>query len=135
MQDDQLFAGSIADNIAFFADEPDFEWIVRCAQMASVHDDINGFPMRYNTQIGEMGSSLSGGQQQRIMLARALYKRPRILLLDEATSHLDSARERLVNMAVAELNMTRIVIAHRAETIAAAHRVLSFKDGRIEATS
>jgi ATP-binding cassette subfamily B protein RaxB len=78
-----------------------------------------------------MGTSLSGGQKQRILLARALYKRPRILLLDEATSALDVDRERRVNQAVQQLQLTRIIVAHRPETIASAQRVLVLKDGRL----
>jgi len=89
MQDDQLFAGSIADNISFFDPAPDHAAIEQCAQLAAVHDDIAAMPMAYNTLIGDMGAALSGGQRQRILLARALYKRPRILFLDEATSALD----------------------------------------------
>ena len=78
-----------------------------------------------------MGSSLSGGQRQRVLLARALYRCPRILMLDEATSHLDVSREREVNTAIARLRITRIVIAHRPETIASAGRVIELRDPRI----
>jgi len=81
-------------------------------------------PMGYHTLIGDMGAALSGGQRQRLLLARALYKRPRILFLDEATSHLDVAREREVNAAVAALRLTRIIVAHRPETIASCDRVI-----------
>src|SRR5205085_7898394 len=88
MQDDQLFAGSIIDNISFFDAQPDQAWIEACARVASVHDEINSMPMGYHTLIGDMGTSISGGQKQRLLLARALYKRPKILLLDEATSAL-----------------------------------------------
>ena len=88
-------------------------------------------PMGYATLVGDMGTSLSGGQKQRILLARALYKRPRILLLDEATSALDVDRERRVNQAVQQLQLTRIIVAHRPETIASAQRVLVLKDGRL----
>jgi ATP-binding cassette subfamily B protein RaxB len=76
-----------------------------------------------------MGSSLSGGQKQRVILARALYRQPRLLVLDEATSHLDIQRERLVNAAVRQLKITRIVIAHRPETIASADKAIVLRDG------
>ena len=89
MQDDQLFAGSIADNISFFDPAPDVDWIAECARLAAVHDEIAALPMGFHTLIGDMGASLSGGQRQRVLLARALYKRPKILFLDEATSALD----------------------------------------------
>lgn len=124
MQEDRLFAGSIAENISFFDTTPDFAWISECAEMASVHADIRAMPMGYYTYIGDMGSALSAGQRQRIMLARALYRRPKLLLLDEATSHLDMANERAVNAAMRRLNITRIIVAHRPETIASADRVI-----------
>ncbi|MGH8607031.1 MAG: peptidase domain-containing ABC transporter [Gammaproteobacteria bacterium] len=129
MQEDQLFAGSIAQNICFFDPEPDQTWIVACAQLAAIHEDIIGMPMRYETLIGDMGTVLSGGQKQRVLLARALYKRPKILFLDEATSHLDVARERRVNDAIHQLKLTRVIIAHRPETIAAADRVIDLAQG------
>jgi ATP-binding cassette subfamily B protein RaxB len=94
MQDDTLLTGSVADNICFFDAVPDLDWMVECARMAAVHDEIEAMPMGYHTLVGESGASLSGGQQQRLLLARALYKRPRVLLLDEATSSLDVERER-----------------------------------------
>ena len=82
--------------------------------------------MGYNTMVGDMGAALSGGQKQRILLARALYKRPKLLLLDEATSHLDIDNERKVNEALKNLSVTRIIIAHRPETISSADRVIYF---------
>jgi ATP-binding cassette subfamily B protein RaxB len=124
MQDDQLLAGSIADNICFFDLERDLAWLTECARMAAIHDDIQAMPMRYDTLIGDMGAAISGGQKQRILLARALYKKPSILLLDEATSHLDVALERAVNAVVGSLKITRVIIAHRPETIASADRVI-----------
>ena len=124
MQDDQLFAGSIADNIGFFDPQIDHVWMQHCAQMAAIHEDIAAMPMAYHTTIGDMGSVLSGGQKQRLLLARALYRRPKILVLDEATSHLDVAREQSVNQAIRGLKLTRVIIAHRAETIASADRVI-----------
>lgn len=131
MQEDRLFAGTIADNISFFSAEQEPHWIEDCARAAAIHDDIFAMPMRYNTVIGDLGSGLSGGQRQRIMLARALHARPRILLLDEATSHLDPRNERLVGDAVKKLKLTRIVIAHRAETVALADRVITLRQGRV----
>jgi ATP-binding cassette subfamily B protein RaxB len=125
MQDDELFTGSIADNICFFDAEPDRKRIEGCARLAAIEDDIVAMPMGYNTLIGDMGTVLSGGQKQRLLLARALYKQPRILALDEATSHLDVERERNVNEAVRALKLTRICIAHRAETIAMSGRVVT----------
>jgi ATP-binding cassette, subfamily B, bacterial CvaB/MchF/RaxB len=131
MQDDQLFAGSIADNISFFDPSPDQRAVERYARLAAVHDDIAAMPMGYNTLIGDMGAALSGGQKQRILLARALYKRPRILFLDEATSALDVHKERAVNEAIRSLNLTRIIIAHRPETIASAERVIVLQSGKV----
>jgi ATP-binding cassette, subfamily B, bacterial CvaB/MchF/RaxB len=131
MQDDPLFAGSIADNIAFFDPDADPEWIEECARMACIHDEIAAMTMGYQTLIGDMGVNLSGGQKQRVLLARALYKRPQILFLDEATSALDVDREREVNAAVRKLSLTRVIVAHRPETIASASRVVVMAEGRI----
>lgn len=123
MQDDQLFAGSITDNICFFDREVTSARTESAARMAAVHDDIMAMPMGYQTLVGDMGSSLSGGQKQRIILARALYRRPQFLVLDEATSHLDIEREYMVNTCVRRLSITRLVIAHRSETVTAADKV------------
>lgn len=124
MQDDQLLSGSIRDNIVFFEDKYDMRRVVECAQMAAVHLDIEQMPMGYNSLIGDMGSALSGGQKQRILLARALYRKPRILFMDEATSHLDTKTESFVSKAMQQLHITRVVIAHRPETIASVDRVI-----------
>ncbi|KWV15441.1 peptidase domain-containing ABC transporter [Xanthomonas translucens] len=131
MQDDQLFAGSIADNIGFFDPDFDLERVEAAARLAAVHEDIAAMPMGYHSLIGDMGSSLSGGQKQRVILARALYRQPKLLFLDEATSHLDVLRERLVNDAVKQLKLTKVIVAHRPETIASADRVLVMEQGRI----
>ena len=87
--------------------------------------------MGYQTLVGDMGSALSGGQKQRVLLARALYKQPKVLALDEATSHLDIANEKLVTQALAAMQVTRIVVAHRPETIAGAQRVVVLQEGKV----
>jgi ATP-binding cassette subfamily B protein RaxB len=129
LQDDSLFAGTIADNIAFAADVADMARVAECARMACLDEEISAMPMGYNTLVGDMGAALSGGQQQRLMLARALYPRPSILVLDEATSHLDVPTEQLIAATLAELRMTRIFAAHRPDTIRIAGRVIALSRG------
>lgn len=131
-QNDCLFAGSIADNISFFDAAADQARIEECARLVAIHDEIAALPMAYNTLVGFLGSTLSAGQQQRILLARALYARPSVLILDEATSHLDVEHERAVAAGLRRLDVTRILVAHRPETVAAADRVLRLEAGRIE---
>ena len=135
MQDDALFAGSIADNIAFFDGDATPDAIAAAARRAGIHEDIVAMPMGYETLVGDMGSALSGGQKQRLLLARALFREPDFLLLDEATSHLDVARERRINDEIAAMRVTRLIIAHRPETIRSADRVLLLRDGRVQAFS
>ncbi|QNU43472.1 peptidase domain-containing ABC transporter [Mixta calida] len=129
MQDDILFAGSIADNICFFDAMPDQEQIENVARMAQIHDDITAMPMGYHSLVGDMGSSLSGGQIQRVLLARALYRKPDLLILDEASSHLDVERERSINAEIRNMPVTRIIIAHRPETILSADRIILLHKG------
>ena len=124
MQEDHLFSGSIAENIAMFSEDINLDQVQHCAQLACIHQDINAMPMAYNTLVGDMGSSLSGGQNQRVLLARALYHQPKILFLDEATSSLDVKMEQAVNQCISSLQITRIIIAHRPQTIAMADRVI-----------
>ncbi len=131
MQHDQLMSGSLADNIAFFDPQKNMDKVIQSAMLAGIHQDIVAMPMAYNTLIGDMGSSLSGGQQQRLHLARALYRRPKLLLMDEATSSLDVELESHVNQSIKKLNITRIIIAHRPETIMSADRVLLLCDGNV----
>ena len=131
MQEDQLFSGSITDNITFFDSTPDFSRAQLAARQAAVHEEILSMPMAYDTSIGDMGSALSGGQKQRLLLARALYREPKYLLLDEATSHLDILNEEKVNGAIRDLQITRIVIAHRPETIVSADQIFTLQNGCI----
>ncbi|MEF8288834.1 peptidase domain-containing ABC transporter [Escherichia coli] len=125
MQDDRLFSGSIRENICGFAEEMDEEWMVECARASHIHDVIMNMPMGYETLIGELGEGLSGGQKQRIFIARALYRKPGILFMDEATSALDSESEHFVNVAIKNMNITRIIIAHRETTLRTVDRVIS----------
>jgi ATP-binding cassette subfamily B protein RaxB len=135
MQNDQLLSGSISENISFFDPQMDQARVEQCAAFAEIAQDIARMPMTFNTLIGDMGTTLSGGQKQRVLLARALYKNPKVLFLDEATSHLDVALEQAVNSAVKQLNVTRIIIAHRPETIRSADRIFVFTpQGLIEQT-
>ena len=128
MQEDALLTGSIADNIAFFDLTPNQQRIEACAKLAEIHHDIARMPMAYHSLVGELGAGLSGGQKQRLLLARALYAQPAVLALDEATSHLDIQNEQAVSQTLSQLNLTRIVIAHRPETIARADRQINFSE-------
>lgn len=123
-QDDTLFAGSLIENISFFDDKLNNDWAEECAIMAGIHDEIMAMPMGYQTLVGDMGNVLSGGQKQRILIARALYQKPKILFLDEATSHLDINKEYQINEMIKSLGITRVMIAHRSETIASADRII-----------
>jgi ATP-binding cassette, subfamily B, bacterial CvaB/MchF/RaxB len=128
LQDDVLFAGTIADNVADF--EPiDEVRLTEALKAAAIAEDIEDLPMRHLTLVGDMGSTLSGGQLQRILLARALYRRPKLLVMDEGTAHLDAEHEALVNVAISSMGITRVVIAHRRETLAAADRVVRLEGG------
>jgi len=124
LQDDRLFAGSIAENIAGFSPSPDPERIQQVARFAAIHEEITRMPMGYQTLVGDMASSLSGGRAQRIVMARALYRGPRILLLDEATSHLDEENERAINEAIRGLTISRVIVAHRRSMLDMADRIV-----------
>ena len=131
MQDDTLFAGSIAENIAFFDPQIDHERVEESARLAIIHADIMNMPMAYESLVGDMGSALSGGQKQRVLLARALYRRPQLLILDEATSHLDTANEARVNASLKAQGISCVIVAHRPSTISMADRRVNLQDGAI----
>ena len=132
MQDDQLFAGSIADNISLFDPDATPTRVEAAARRACIHEEITAMPMGYQTMVGDMGSSLSGGQKQRVLLARALYRKPKFLVMDEATSHLDVAKEREINNLTRRLKITRLVLAHRPETLSSADRVIVLGRGQAQ---
>jgi ATP-binding cassette subfamily B protein RaxB len=124
LQDDALFKGTIADNISGFEPDPDLARVRDAADAAEIWQDIRRMPMSLNTLLGDMGGSLSGGQRQRILLARALYREPRILFLDEATSHLDVTTEGRVLDHLDSLGITIVSVAHRPDVLRRASRII-----------
>jgi len=133
MQDDTLFAGSLAQNIAFFDAAFDMDRVRGAAKAAMISDDIERLPMGFDTLVGDMGAALSGGQKQRVLLARAIYHQPQLLVIDEGTAHLDVETEKRVNESLQQLGVTRVIVAHRPETIRAADRILRLDGGRLTA--
>ena len=131
LQDDQVFNGTVAENISLFDPEEDRERVVEVARQAMIHDEIAAFTMGYESPVGEGGAALSGGQRQRVMLARALYGNPRILFMDEGMANLDVALERRVVESLAGLGLTTVVVAHRPETIRAADRIFEVDNGGV----
>lgn len=127
-QSDILFSGTILENVAFVSSTPDLVQAEEVCRMVNIYDDIKSMPMGFNTIIGNFGAGLSGGQVQRIMLARALYKNPKILFLDEATSNLDVKTEASIIEILKNIKITKVIIAHRPETISMADRVLSMDE-------
>jgi ATP-binding cassette, subfamily B, bacterial CvaB/MchF/RaxB len=131
MQDDSLLAGTITENIAFFNSHPDVERTRWAAKMACIDKDVSQMPMGFDTVIGDLGNTLSGGQKARIMIARALYRLPRILILDEGTAYLDLATETELNSNLKKMEITRIAFAHRPDTLAIADEVLLLSNGKL----
>ncbi|BCG17084.1 hypothetical protein HLBS07_09360 [Vibrio alginolyticus] len=124
MQSDTLLSGTLMENISMFDTYIDEEFLIKCCEDACIMNEIRALPLGLNTPVGDMGSGFSGGQLQRIYLARALYKKPTLLCLDESTSHLDAKNESLINQNIKQLNITKIIIAHRENTIKLADRVI-----------
>lgn len=136
VQDDKLFSGSVIDNITMFDESPDMKFAQECCEKSHVHKVIMKKNMGYRTFISPNGNVFSQGEKQRILLARALYKKPQILIMDESTSGLDMQTERLVNESIDKLNIIRVIIAHRPQTIKSASRVFRLTvDGLVDETS
>ena len=133
LQDNLLFSGTVAENIAFGLPKASQAEIEAAAQTANVHDFITSLPQGYSTRLGERGTPLSQGQRQLVSIARAVLINPRILLLDEATSSIDTRTEGLVQDAIAILlrDRTSFVIAHRLSTVTQADQVLVIQQGEI----
>jgi ABC-type multidrug transport system fused ATPase/permease subunit len=132
-QEVQLFAGTIAENIAMGASDCGFERVVAAAKFVGAHDFIQRLPKGYETRLHERGGGLSAGQRQLISVARAVIRNPRILVLDEATSALDAVTEEtlLANLKRASRGRTIVIVTHRLGALAIADRVLCMADGRI----
>jgi ATP-binding cassette subfamily B protein RaxB len=131
MQEDELLSGTIADNICFFDSAFDHHKMFQCAQMARIHDDLMAMPMNYNSLVGDMGSCLSSGQKQRVLLARALYRQPKILFVDEGTAHVDVEMEHQIYQNLRSLGLTLICIAHRPGVLAHSDKILSLDAGNV----
>ena len=133
LQDEFLFDGTIANNIAYGRPNAELTEIVEAGRLARCDEFIEGFEQGYETIIGERGVKLSGGQRQRVAIARAILADPRILILDEATSSLDSKNEALIQEGLATLKegRTSFVIAHRLSTVRNADQILVMENGRI----
>jgi ATP-binding cassette subfamily B protein RaxB len=129
-QGDTLYAGSLAENIAFFDPEIDMDRVRDVARMAQIDGEIEAMLMGYETLVGDMGSVLSGGQLQRVLLARALYPDPQVLILDEGTANLDAENEVKILETLQSLAITRIAVAHRPATLEAAQKVYEVKGGQ-----
>jgi subfamily B ATP-binding cassette protein MsbA len=133
LQDNFLFDGSVAENIAYGTPHATREDIERVSRIAHADEFIRGFEKGYDTVVGERGVKLSGGQRQRVAIARAVLADPRILILDEATSSLDSESEALIRDGLRSLRRgrTTFVIAHRLSTIESADQILVLENGEI----
>ncbi len=133
LQDNLLFSGTVAENIAFGVPDASQAEIEAAAQTANVHEFITSLPQGYSTLLGERGAPLSQGQRQLVSIARAVLINPKILILDEATSSIDTRTEALVQEAIARLlqNRTSFVIAHRLSTVTQADQVLVIQQGQI----
>ena len=131
MQDDQLFIGTIEDNISFFDPQHDAAFARECARVAGLDIDIMAMPMQFNTIVGSLGVALSGGQKQRLLLARALYRRPEILFLDEAFDQLDLDREYEIADRLTHLGLGVVIVSHRPDTVRRVDRVIDI-GGRTE---
>lgn len=124
MQDDDLFSGTVLENIAVGDGAADMGQVEEAARLACVHEDIMHMPMRFLTLIGQMGSTLSGGQKQRIMIARAIYRHPRVLILDEGTAHLNDRLQQRVLDNLMTLDATLIAVTHDARVLDRADRIV-----------
>jgi len=134
-QDNFIFSDTVRNNIAFGVDDASLEEIIEMAIASDVHENIDEFPNKYDTIVGERGVTLSGGQKQRISIARALMKDPPILIMDDSFSAVDTKTEEAVLARLQELRKgkTTILIAHRISTIKNADKIVVIDDGKVAA--
>jgi ATP-binding cassette subfamily B protein RaxB len=135
MQDDQLFVGTIEDNISFFDTEHDPARVRECAKAAMIDEEIMAMPMQYNTIVGSLGMALSGGQKQRVLLARALYRKPQVLFLDEAFDQIDLALERRISTALINRALSVVIVSHREETASSSMKQLNMRGSTSASTA
>lgn len=133
LQENYLFADTIARNVAFGEEEPEIDRVIWAAKVANAHEFVDRLPLGYETRVGETGIALSGGQRQRLAIARAIYNKPPILIFDEATSALDTESEKAVKENMDQLfkGRTSFVIAHRLSTIRDADLILVIEKGKL----
>ncbi len=133
MQDGKLFNDTIKNNIVLDDEHVDRKHLVHCCEIAQIRLDIEQMPKGFDTEVGEMGHGLSGGQKQRLLIARALYRKPKYLFLDEATNALDTVNEQKIVKALnlAFENRTVVVVAHRLSTIRNAHQIIVMDKGKV----
>jgi ATP-binding cassette subfamily B protein RaxB len=131
LQDDVLFAGTFASNIACFSTQIDMQQVIRASELAQIHEEIMKLPASYSSMISDLGAALSGGQRQRLLLARALYRQPKVLVLDEGTANLDAQTEIKIADVIASMDCTRLVVAHRPELLRRADRILMLEHGTL----
>jgi ATP-binding cassette subfamily C protein len=131
LQDGNLIAGTIAENVSITKPDATEDEIMQVLAKVGMAEDVNRMPMGIRTNLSEMSQTISGGQRQRILIARAILAGPRVLFMDEATSALDNISQKQVSDALADLDMTRIVIAHRLSTVKECDRIIVIADGVI----
>ena len=129
MQGEVLLSGTISSNIAFNDPMVDHQRVQQAAKLAAIDDDISAMPMGYDSLIGDMGTILSAGQQSRVVIARALYRQPKILFLDECTAHLDRKTETLVMQNIISTGVTCIFVSHNTGLARLATAVLHLAPG------
>ena len=134
-QDNFLFSDTIENNIAFATDNADLEGVIKAAKMADVHENIDEFPEKYSSVLGERGVTVSGGQKQRISIARALMKNASILILDDSVSAVDVNTEKAIlgNLREMRKGKTTILIAHRISTVENMDKIIYLEGGRVSA--
>jgi ATP-binding cassette subfamily B protein len=132
-QETFLFSATIRENIAFGVEDATGEQIQRAAKIACIAQDIEGFPEKYETMVGERGLTLSGGQKQRAAIARAVIREPRILILDDALASVDTQTEDHILTGLSEVmkGRTTIFISHRVSTVRNADRIAVLSQGKI----